>query len=133
MIKRLNIFRTAVYVCATHACACAIMYNLTSNNSLLTWTTLIIGWLLVWVIVIFIHKRKMKRMILNKVVPLKEVKVLNDPSSTLPDTENNKVKRSDTENTDKLKVEKEENNETAIKAKKDTADETNRRDASKTD
>ena len=72
-------------------------------------------------------------MILNKVVPLKEVKVLNDPSSTLPDTENNKVKRSNTENTDKLKVEKEENNETAIKAKKDTADETNRRDASKTD
>ena len=72
-------------------------------------------------------------MILNKVVPLKEVKVLNDPSSTLPDTENNKVKRSDTENTDKLKVEKEENNETGIKAKKDTADETNRRDASKTD
>jgi len=78
MIKRLNIFRTAIYLCATHACACAILYNITENNSLLTWLTLILGWTLIWSLIIWIHKRKMKEFKLNKVVPLNEVKILDD-------------------------------------------------------
>merc|ERR1712196_69924 len=76
MIKRLNIFRTAIYFCATHACACAILYNVTENNGLLTWLTLILGWILIWSIIICIHKRKMKEFKLNKVAPLNTIKIM---------------------------------------------------------
>ena len=60
LVQRLNIFRTGIYLSAAHTCACAIMYHMTMRNGLVTWLSMLGGWIVLWTLILCMHKRNKK-------------------------------------------------------------------------